>query len=76
MDVLEQVSKLFADHPDLLKGFTYFLPDAVHEQAKARLDRAARESELRLITTKSREISMLLVYQQCGMLSIKSSRLQ
>ncbi|GMH68591.1 hypothetical protein TL16_g04966, partial [Triparma laevis f. inornata] len=25
-DVLEQVSTLFADHPDLLKEFTYFLP--------------------------------------------------
>jgi paired amphipathic helix protein Sin3a len=30
-DVLEQVSTLFADHPDLLKEFTYFLPDAVQE---------------------------------------------
>ncbi|CAM9605195.1 unnamed protein product, partial [Phaeothamnion confervicola] len=27
-DVLEQVSALFADHPDLLVEFTYFLPDA------------------------------------------------
>mmetsp|Transcript_17587 Transcript_17587/g.52094 ORF Transcript_17587/g.52094 Transcript_17587/m.52094 type:complete len:294 (-) Transcript_17587:2116-2997(-) len=34
-DVLEQVSQLFADHSDLLKEFTYFLPDAVQEQAKA-----------------------------------------
>ena len=42
-----QVSSLFADHPDLLKEFTYFLPDAVQEQAKERLNRAARESELR-----------------------------
>jgi histone deacetylase complex regulatory component SIN3 len=33
-DVLEQVSLLFADHPDLLMEFTYFLPDAVQEQAK------------------------------------------
>ena len=33
-DVLEQVSQLFADHSDLLKEFTYFLPDAVQEQAK------------------------------------------
>ncbi len=47
MDVLEQVSSLFADHPDLLKEFTYFLPDAVQEQAKERLNRAARESEMR-----------------------------
>ena len=31
-DVLEQVSQLFADHPDLLMEFTYFLPDAVQEQ--------------------------------------------
>jgi paired amphipathic helix protein Sin3a len=46
-DVLEQVSLLFADHPDLLMEFTYFLPDAVQEQAKERLHRAARESEQR-----------------------------
>lgn len=44
---MEQVSHLFADHADLLKEFTYFLPDAVQEQAKERLSRAARESELR-----------------------------
>jgi paired amphipathic helix protein Sin3a len=36
MDVLEQVSTLFADHPDLLKEFTYFLPDAV--QVRPRTD--------------------------------------
>lgn len=30
--MLEQVSQLFADHPDLLMEFTYFLPDAVQEQ--------------------------------------------
>lgn len=46
-DVLEQVSQLFADHPDLLMEFTYFLPDAVQDQAKERLQRAARESDLR-----------------------------
>ena len=46
-EVLDQVSTLFADHPDLLKKFTYFLPDAVQVQAKERLDRAARESEMR-----------------------------
>jgi len=43
-EVLDKVSKLFADHPDLLKEFTYFLPDAVQGQAKERLDRAAQES--------------------------------
>src|SRR5690606_24901791 len=41
-DVLEQVSILFADHPDLLMEFTYFLPDAVQDQAKERLSQAAR----------------------------------
>lgn len=46
-EVLEQVSQLFADHPDLLMEFTYFLPDAVQEQAKIRLHRAAKESEAR-----------------------------
>ena len=46
-DVLEQVSLLFSEHPDLLMEFTYFLPDAVQDQAKERLNRAARESEMR-----------------------------
>ena len=46
-EVLDQVSELFRDHPDLLKEFTYFLPDAVQEQAKERLARAAHEAELR-----------------------------
>jgi len=45
--VLEQVSSLFADHPDLLKEFTYFLPEAVQEQAKERLHAAAAEAEAR-----------------------------
>jgi histone deacetylase complex regulatory component SIN3 len=30
-DVLERVSVLFKDHADLLRDFTYFLPDAVQE---------------------------------------------
>jgi histone deacetylase complex regulatory component SIN3 len=46
-DVLEQVSQLLAGHPDLLMEFTYFLPDAVQEQAKERLRRAEKESEMR-----------------------------
>ena len=46
-EVLDQVSELFAEHPDLLKEFTYFLPDAVQEQAKERLQRAAQEAEIR-----------------------------
>jgi Paired amphipathic helix repeat len=44
---LTQVSSLFADHPDLLREFTYFLPDPVQDQARERLNRAARESEQR-----------------------------
>jgi paired amphipathic helix protein Sin3a len=33
-DVLERVSILFKDHPDLLRDFTYFLPDAVQESVR------------------------------------------
>jgi paired amphipathic helix protein Sin3a len=47
-EVLEQVAVLFADHPDLLREFTFFLPDAVQDQAKERLNRAAADSESRL----------------------------
>jgi paired amphipathic helix protein Sin3a len=47
-EVLEQVAHLFQDHPDLLKEFTFFLPDAVQDQAKERLHRAAAESESRI----------------------------
>jgi paired amphipathic helix protein Sin3a len=32
--VLERVSVLFKDHPDLLRDFTYFLPDAVQETVR------------------------------------------
>ncbi|KAF0722171.1 hypothetical protein Ae201684_018650 [Aphanomyces euteiches] len=39
--VLDQVSFLFRDHPDLLREFTFFLPDAVQETAKERLNHAA-----------------------------------
>ncbi|KAL3926928.1 MAG: hypothetical protein SGBAC_013281 [Bacillariaceae sp.] len=46
-EVLEQVARLFQDHPDLLREFTFFLPDAVQEQAKERLQRAAADSEAR-----------------------------
>lgn len=47
-DVLDRVSVLFRDHPDLLRDFTYFLPDAVQSQAKERLSRAARKNEERI----------------------------
>ena len=45
--MLDEVSVLFADHADLLKEFTYFLPDAVQGQAKAQLDVAAAKAEER-----------------------------
>jgi len=54
-DVLEQVSVLFADHPDLLKQFTYFLPEAVQEQAKERLNAAAAEAEARKMALHTME---------------------
>lgn len=46
-EVLEEVSVLFAEHPDLLKEFTYFLPDAVQAEAKAQLEQVAKEAEAR-----------------------------
>eukprot|EP00588_Corethron_pennatum_P025458 CAMPEP_0194324768 /NCGR_PEP_ID=MMETSP0171-20130528/28845_1 /TAXON_ID=218684 /ORGANISM="Corethron pennatum, Strain L29A3" /LENGTH=486 /DNA_ID=CAMNT_0039083743 /DNA_START=384 /DNA_END=1844 /DNA_ORIENTATION=- len=39
-EVLDDVSELFSDHPDLLKEFTLFLPGAVQAQAKAQIDKA------------------------------------
>jgi paired amphipathic helix protein Sin3a len=55
-EVLEQVAHLFRDHPDLLKEFTFFLPDAVQEQAKERLHRAAAESESRQALQRQQEM--------------------
>ena len=46
-EVLEEVSTLFSEHPDLLKEFTFFLPDAVQAEAKVQLDAAAQEAEAR-----------------------------
>ena len=34
------MSELFKNEPDLLREFAYFLPEAVQEQAKARLNLA------------------------------------
>lgn len=47
-EVLDEVSTLFADHADLLKEFTYFLPDAVQGVAKLQLDVAAAKAEERM----------------------------
>lgn len=57
-EVLDEVSVLFSDHPDLLKEFTYFLPDAVQAQAKAQLDKAAKESEARIRANASKQAIM------------------
>ncbi|GMH56528.1 hypothetical protein TrST_g9038 [Triparma strigata] len=47
-EVLDEVSNLFADHPDLLKEFTYFLPDQVQEQAKKQLQElVAKKQKIR-----------------------------
>ena len=46
-EVLEEVSALFSEHPDLLKEFTFFLPDAVQSEAKVQLEQAAKEAEAR-----------------------------
>lgn len=54
-EVLEQVAHLFQDHPDLLKEFNFFLPDAVQEQAKARLNQAAEESEIRIAAQRQQQ---------------------
>jgi hypothetical protein len=39
------VSTLFKDHPDLLRDFTYFLPDAVQPQAEERLRRSVQRAQ-------------------------------
>jgi len=54
-EVLDEVSVLFADHPDLLKDFTYFLPDAVQDQAKLQLAAAVRAAENRRHAINSRK---------------------
>eukprot|EP00934_Nitzschia_sp_Nitz4_P003650 Nitzschia sp. Nitz4//scaffold6_size259037//239398//243609//NITZ4_001126-RA/size259037-processed-gene-0.97-mRNA-1//-1//CDS//3329557049//3640//frame0 len=54
-EVLENVAHLFQDHPDLLKEFTFFLPDAVQDQAKERLHRAAADSEARQAARRALE---------------------
>ncbi len=45
MLVVDQVSVLFKDHPDLLRDFTYFLPDAVQPQAEERLRRSVQRAQ-------------------------------
>ena len=62
-EVLDEVSVLFADHSDLLKQFTYFLPDAVQAQAKQQLDVAVKEAE----TRKRSQAKQAIMHQAQGM---------
>ena len=57
-EVLDEVSVLFAEHPDLLKEFTYFLPDAVQAQAKAQLDQVAKEAEAKIRSRNAKQAIM------------------
>ena len=63
-DVLDEVSALFADHPDLLKDFTYFLPDAVQAQAKAQLEQVAKVAEARKRANASKQAIMATAGRQ------------
>lgn len=53
--VLDQVSHLFRDHPDLLREFAYFLPEAVQGVAKKQLERAAARSKKAIERRAARE---------------------
>jgi histone deacetylase complex regulatory component SIN3 len=57
-EVLDDVSTLFADHPDLLTDFTYFLPDAVQEQAKIQLEQVAKVAEARKMAQSAKQAIM------------------
>ncbi len=63
-EVLDEVSVLFADHPDLLKDFTYFLPDAVQDQAKLQLAAAVRAAENRRHAINSQKAILSQAQQQ------------
>jgi histone deacetylase complex regulatory component SIN3 len=47
VELLACIKLLFADHPDLLRSFSIFLPAVVQEQAREHLEVAARECEER-----------------------------
>ena len=63
-EVLDEVSVLFADHPVLLKDFTYFLPDAVQQQAKLQLAHAVRQAESRRAALNSKQAIEVQARQQ------------
>ena len=43
--MISQVSALFANHPDLLRDFSYFLPDAVQPQAEEQLAQYTQQAQ-------------------------------
>jgi len=57
-EVLDDVSNLFSEHPDLLTDFTYFLPDAVQEQAKRQLEQVAKAAEARKTAQNAKQAIM------------------
>jgi histone deacetylase complex regulatory component SIN3 len=63
-EVLEEVSVLFAEHPDLLKEFTYFLPEAVQAEAKAQLEIVAQEAEARKRVAEATKQAAMPIRQQ------------
>ena len=69
--VLDQVYELFKDEKDLLIEFCQFLPDAVQEQARARLLSAVREEEQRKLqllrdANWSRRSAFVVSLKGCG----------
>jgi len=75
-EVLEEVSVLFAEHPDLLKEFTYFLPDAVQAEAKAQLEIVAAEAEARKRASEARKRASLTMRHQPVAQTVQSPQAQ
>jgi hypothetical protein len=61
---MDQVSVLFKDHPDLLRDFTYFLPDAVQPQAEERLRRSVQRAHRN--TGEKRGVTPLALPRKAG----------
>jgi len=46
-EVLQEIPALLSDHPDLLRGFTYFLPDHVQAEVSDQFEALAKDAEAR-----------------------------
>ena len=55
-EVIDEVSILFKDHPDLLKDFINIVPDALQKDAKVRLELVVRtvENQKKAIEAKNK----------------------